>query len=205
MHRPLKLLHPDDYSDEDNQKAKFEQYLEDSLVSNFNAVFEGKYELLARQYPIIERGETIGQIDVLALNTQTNSLTAIELKRDIANRDVCGQIMAYMGWLKFHRGQLIQEFKALQNGHEHDDIEGIIICGSPDIRLYLASAIQGNLSLYGYGYDTVMQVMGLTKYIKIDGNNGLNLKLPENFLKQESLITELDDIYNKNNIKALVK
>lgn len=195
MHRPLRLLYPDDYDNDDSQKAKFEQYLEDSLVSNFDSVFAGRYKLLARQYALVERSDTIGQIDILAMNLETKAIVAIELKKDVASRDVCGQIMAYMGWLTFHKGQLISEFKELQNTNE-PDIEGIIICGSPDIRLYLAVAIQDNLELYGYGYDTVMQVMGLTRYIKIEGNNGLNLKPPENYLKQEDLIAKLDMINN---------
>ena len=197
MFRAVRLMHTDDYEDDQNQKAIFEKFLEDSLVENFNDIFEGRYIYLTRQYPIIERGDTVGIIDILALNTTNNSIVAVELKKDHAEREVCGQISAYMGWLKSHVGQIIQEFKVLQDGNKYRDIEGIIICGMPDIRLYWATIAHNNLSLYAYGFDVFNQILGLTKYVKLNGNSGLNLKLPEKVIEQSDLIDNLDKGFNQ--------
>ncbi len=56
-------------------------------------------ELLGRQEPCGE----IGVLDTPARDRATGDFVAIELKRNLADDEVIGQLSRYMGWLKEHR------------------------------------------------------------------------------------------------------
>lgn len=164
--RHLKLLNADSY-DDPAHKANFEKSLETALEANFSEIFDSKYELLSRQYEIKAEGEVIGKIDLLAYNTKTGALVAIELKKDTGHYDSVGQLALYMGWLRLNHTQIINEFEQLKDSKKHNEIEGIILCSTPDIRLYYATMALKDIVLYSYGYDPLSGIFGLIRYTKL--------------------------------------
>jgi restriction system protein len=115
-----------------------EKYLEEFIVSNFDAVFKKKmliYEdaegVRGQQYPT-----DVGPIDILALEVDSNSLVVIELKRGRTSDQVVAQILRYMGWVKKNlckEGQLVK---------------GVVICRDSDAKLsYALETIRGAVGI----------------------------------------------------------
>jgi len=77
-----------------------------------------------------------GRIDILATDIQGN-IVVIELKAGEADRQVCGQIQAYMGW-------------AIENLADGHPVRGIIIAASFTQRAKLAAKVVPGLSLRTY-------------------------------------------------------
>ncbi len=77
-----------------------------------------------------------GRIDILATDNQ-GSVVVIELKAGEADRQVCGQIQAYMGW-------------AIDNLADGRPVRGIIIAASFTQRAKLAAKVVPGLSLRTY-------------------------------------------------------
>jgi restriction system protein len=107
-----------------------EKYLEEFIVSNFNAIFNKKLRIYVdaegndgQQYSI---SKDIGTIDILAVEQASNSFVVIELKRGRSSDRVVGQILRYMGWVKQ---------KLCTDGQA---VKGLIICRDPDPRLSYA-------------------------------------------------------------------
>lgn len=108
-----------------------ESHLEEFIVTNFDNIFGGSYELyedpegvVGRQYPVTnETGKTIGRIDILARERNTNSFLVIELKRDTGTHDAVGQILWYIGWVRTNLCE------------RDEDVKGLIICTDKDERL----------------------------------------------------------------------
>lgn len=98
-----------------------EKYLEDFIVSNFEAIFDGRLEIHERQY-----ATDIGSIDILAKERESGSFVVIELKKGRPSDNVVGQICGYMGWVKKHLCG------------EGQSVKGLIICRSADPKLQYA-------------------------------------------------------------------
>ena len=77
-----------------------------------------------------------GRIDLLAVDSQQN-LVVVEIKAGDADRQVCGQIQAYMGWVKANL--------AGQRG-----VRGIIVAHEFTERAKLAAMVVPDLSLKKY-------------------------------------------------------
>jgi hypothetical protein len=77
-----------------------------------------------------------GRIDLLATDSQSN-LVVIELKAGEADRQVCGQIQAYMGW-------------ATDNLGVGRQVRGILIASGFTERMKLAAKVVPGLSLRKY-------------------------------------------------------
>jgi len=77
-----------------------------------------------------------GRLDVLAVD-KNNDLVVIELKAGEADRNACGQIQAYMGWVSDN----------IANGRA---VRGVLVAGAFTERLKLAAKIVPGLSLKKY-------------------------------------------------------
>ena len=117
-----------------------EKYLEDFIVSNFNAIFQGKMAVLedeegngGQQYKT-----DIGRIDILAVEAQSNAFVVIELKKGRPSDKVVGQILRYMGWVK----------KNLCAGGQA--VKGLIICRDPDPKLDYALEMTNGIDVRYY-------------------------------------------------------
>ncbi len=108
-----------------------ETHLEEFIVANFEAVFDGNLKVYTdaegnngQQYRLIDPdGTFIGIIDILAFDPSTSSYVVIELKKGKESDVVVGQVLRYMGW--------VQEYLC-------DDtqlVKGIVICHDKDVRL----------------------------------------------------------------------
>jgi len=173
--RKLTSVNADTYEDQ-GQRLQLEKWLEDTLESNFEQAFEGRYKLLKRQYELRESGELIGQIDILALNKQTGDLAVFELKKDESGFEVVGQLSFYMGWVKLHRGAILKEYN-VNDGNRHDDVEGVVICADVDIRLFYAVEGFGDkVTLYCYSCDPIARLFFLGRWMRLNNNVTLILK-----------------------------
>lgn len=117
-----------------------EKYLEDFIVSNFDAIFKGKLRIHedgdgadGQQYPT-----DIGPIDILAIEPDSGSYVVIELKRGQTSDHVVGQILRYMGWVK----------KNLCKNNQI--VRGLVICRDPDPKLSYAIEMTPNINIQYY-------------------------------------------------------
>ena len=77
-----------------------------------------------------------GRIDILATDAH-NGLVVIELKAGEADRQVCGQIQAYMGWV-------------IENLSAGQPVRGILVASGFTERAKLAASVVPGLSLRSY-------------------------------------------------------
>lgn len=77
-----------------------------------------------------------GRIDLLAIDAQ-GDFVVVELKAEEADRQVCGQIQAYMGWVK-------------ENLAGDKKVRGIVIANAFTTRAIYAAKVVPNLSLKKY-------------------------------------------------------
>lgn len=133
---------------QDQAEFLLEKYLEDFIVSNFDAIFRKKLALyrdpdagiVGQQY------ETeVGVIDILATDVNTGSFVVIELKKGRESDKVVGQVLRYMGWVAE---------KLCKPGQE---VHGIIICKEADERLTYAVKMAKNLTVKCYKIDFQLQ------------------------------------------------
>ena len=132
---------PRDPPDIEDPAFVLEKYLEEFIVSNFHAIFKGELKIYedtegndGRQYDT----EDVGTIDILAVESKSNSLVVIELKKGSPSDDVVGQVLRYMGWVKE---------KLCANGQA---VKGLIICSNPDHRLSYALKVTQNVDVRYY-------------------------------------------------------
>jgi restriction system protein len=137
---PPDALEPNDEIEDPNEFV-LKKYLEDFIVSNFDAIFKGALKI----YEETEEGEgqqydtnEIGRIDILATEPSTNGYVVIELKKGRSSDRVVGQTLRYMGWVKknlFTEGQ---------------PIRGLIICRDHNCKLTYAIEMIENMSVRYY-------------------------------------------------------
>jgi RecB family endonuclease NucS len=111
--------------------------LEEALAGNLEQLEKGLqlYEeqgVKGRQFD----ANAAGRIDLLAVDSQQN-LVVVEIKAGDADRQVCGQIQAYMGWVK---ANLAGQRK----------VRGIIVAHEFTERVKLAATVVPGLSLKKY-------------------------------------------------------
>ncbi|MDV2495789.1 MAG: endonuclease NucS [bacterium] len=117
-----------------------EKYLEEFIEANFDKI-DFKRKLLlhedeegsGRQYPT-----PIGNIDLLAIDKNTEEFVVFELKKGRSGDIVVGQILRYMGW--------VQENLA----KERSRVNGIIIANDLDKKLEYALKMISNVELFIY-------------------------------------------------------
>ncbi|HLA83230.1 MAG TPA: endonuclease NucS domain-containing protein [Thermoguttaceae bacterium] len=117
-----------------------EKYLEDFIVSNFDAIFKKKYKIYeeseqinGQQYPT-----DIGTIDILAIEAESSAFVVIELKKGRPSDQVVGQTLRYMGWVKEN---------LCTNGQA---VKGLVICRDADPKLSYALAMTNNIDVRYY-------------------------------------------------------
>jgi hypothetical protein len=123
--------------DAEETVLSLESDLEDSLVAKLDQLEPG-----LRLYS--ENGHSgeqfhappAGRIDLLCTDSK-GDLVVIELKAGEADRDVCGQVQAYMGWVK----EKLASDRA---------VKGIIVASDFTERMKLAAKVVPNLSLKKY-------------------------------------------------------
>jgi len=127
---------PDD-EDEDETALTLEYDLENSLVGNLDQLEKGlklysEGSHTGRQF--IAKGA--GIIDLLVTDS-SGDLVVLELKAGEADKKVCGQILAYMGWVR-------------KNLAGKRKVRGIIVANEFTEKLALASGVVPDLALKKY-------------------------------------------------------
>lgn len=125
---------------EDPSEFILEKYLEDFIVSNFDAIFKGCLRVFedsegndGQQY-----ATGIGPIDILASEVKTKAFVVIELKKGRPSDLVVGQVLRYMGWVKKN---------LCTNGQT---VKGLIICRDHDPKLAYALEMTNNIDVRYY-------------------------------------------------------
>lgn len=136
MLRETNRLFPS-FSKEDETALTLEYDLENSLVGNLDQLEKGLklyVEGSRTGQQFIAKGA--GIIDLLVTDS-SGDLVVIELKAGEADKKVCGQIQAYMGWVK-------------KNLAGKRKVRGIIVANEFTEKLALASGVVPGLALKKY-------------------------------------------------------
>lgn len=125
--------------EEDTKAFVLEKYLQEFIVSNFDAIFQGKLKIYEDEDSDGDQYMTdIGVIDILAVEPHSQSFVVIELKKGRPSDQVIGQVLRYMGWVKKN---LCVDGQA---------VKGLIICREPDPKLSFALEVTENVSVRYY-------------------------------------------------------
>jgi restriction system protein len=125
---------------EDPNAFVLEKYLEDFIVTNFDAIFKGKLRIYSDSEGADGQQFTteIGSIDILAVEPASGSFVVIELKKGRPSDQVIGQVLRYMGWVK-------------RNLCSHDQtVKGLVICRDPDPKLNYALEMTNSIDVRYY-------------------------------------------------------
>jgi hypothetical protein len=121
-----------------NLRVALEHYLEDLLIERWDSLPWGQeLDYLDRQ---VECG-LLGKLDILARDRTIGDYVVLELKRDLGDDEVVGQVSRYMGWIKEHRADL-----------KKVGVRGIIVAHEATDRLRSAVSPHSNISLYTYQF-----------------------------------------------------
>jgi hypothetical protein len=133
--KPLPIDAP--VTEEDETALSLEYDLENSLISNLEQLEKGLklYQADGITGQQVD-AKAAGRIDLLAIDAN-NDLVVIELKAGEADRQVCGQILGYMGWVK-------------ENIGSERRVRGIIIASDFTEKTVYAARVVPNLSLKKY-------------------------------------------------------
>lgn len=112
--------------------------IENSLVANLGQLEPGlrlykEGDKTGQQYQINFDEKKKGRIDILAVDN-SGGFVVIEIKAGEADRDACGQIQGYMGWVKNHMA-------------ENRTVRGMIVANEFTIRAVYAAKVVPELSL----------------------------------------------------------
>jgi restriction system protein len=134
------LFTTSDETVENQNEFVLEKYLEEFIVSNFNAIFKGNLKIYEDAEGIDgqQYSTDIGNIDILSMEQASNSFVVIELKKGRPSDQVVGQILRYMGWVKQN---LCTERQA---------VKGLVICRDPDPKLSYALTMVNNIDVQYY-------------------------------------------------------
>jgi hypothetical protein len=115
--------------------------LEEFLLGHWSTVDWGR-RLVLWQGPDGTRGHQlstpIGRLDLLCVDSSTNALVVVELKRGRSPDQVIGQVARYMGWVRAH---LAADSQA---------VAGIVVAHQCDDRLRYAAAAVPGLTVFTY-------------------------------------------------------
>jgi restriction system protein len=128
----------------DQAEFVLEKYLEDFIVTNFDAIFKGqlvlyhdpKEDASGQQYTT-----DVGVIDILAQESKTNCFVVIELKKGRESDRVIGQLLRYMGWVSDNLCT------------EGQSVKGIVVCREADSKLSYAVKMTSNVAIKYYKID----------------------------------------------------
>jgi Endonuclease NucS len=101
-----------------------EAHLEEFLLGNWDTVDWGRPLRIwedangARGHQL---STLVGRLDLLCVDTSTNALVVVELKRGHSADRVIGQVARYMGWVRTHIAANGQSVEGIVVAHEHDD------------------------------------------------------------------------------------
>jgi restriction system protein len=125
---------------EDVSVFVLEKYLEEFIVSNFNTIFKGALKVYKETEDNDGQQYTtdIGPIDILAVESESNSFVVIELKKGRSSDQVVGQVLRYMGWVKE---------KLCMDGQA---VKGLVICQGQDEKLTYALKMVSNIDVRYY-------------------------------------------------------
>ncbi len=125
---------------ENKKEFALEKYLEEFIVSNFDAIFKGNLKIYkdAEGHDGQQFFTDIGFIDILAVEQASNSFVIIELKKGRPSDQVVGQILRYMGWVQQN---------LCTDGQE---IKGLVICKDQDPKLSYALTMVNNIDIQYY-------------------------------------------------------
>ncbi len=128
----------------DKKEFILEKYLEEFIVSNFDAIFED--DLVIYKDPIEKvKGQQyttdVGRIDILAQKLSANAFVVIDLKKGREPDRVVGQMLRYTGWVHEHLCQ------------EGQTVKGMIICREVTDRLSYALKMTHNIEVRCYQVD----------------------------------------------------
>lgn len=129
---------------EDATEFVLEKYLEDFIVTNFDAIFRGELVLYRDPEEGVEGQQyatEVGIIDILATEPRTAAFVVIELKKGRESDRVIGQILRYMGW--------VADNLATQS----QPVRGIIVCRDTDPKLIYAVKMARNITMKYYNID----------------------------------------------------
>jgi restriction system protein len=125
---------------EDRNAFVLEKYLEEFIVSNFQAIFKGELKIYrdaegndGQQY-----ATEIGPIDILSVESKSNALVVIELKKGRPSDQVVGQILRYMGWVKKNLCK------------DGQGVKGLVVCRDHDPKLAYALEMTKNIDVRYY-------------------------------------------------------
>lgn len=123
------------------EEAEFvlESQLEEFLIGNWHIIHWGRHlqiwksssGISGHQYNI----PGIGRLDFLCIDTTTEALVVVELKRGRPSDRVVGQIARYMGWVRRNLAAAGQAVEGLIVAHETDEALGYAVSEIPGLRL----------------------------------------------------------------------
>lgn len=121
----------------DRTEFVLEKYLEEFIVTNFDAIFKRQIELYTDSEGNIGQQYTtdIGPIDILAYEPKAKTFVVLELKKGRPSDQVVGQVLRYMGWVKENLCT------------EGQSVRGIVICRDKDQKLLYALGMVRNVDV----------------------------------------------------------
>jgi len=141
------IFDPDNPEKSEEMVFMMEKYLEHFIEKNFDRIgFDSNLKLYqdeennGRQYPT-----SVGRIDLLAVDEDTDDYVIIELKKGKAADRVVGQILRYMGWV---RENLVED---------NEGVRGLIILKKMNDRLRYALSNIPDVDIYEYKVDFSIQ------------------------------------------------